>query len=78
MSKDVWLLFRGFAREYSFREQEKFAMLLAESAPGRYHLLHQLGSGGTGTVYLAQDEQMSRQIALEALDIDIIKRSFGS
>ncbi|MCA9897068.1 MAG: hypothetical protein KC433_02705, partial [Anaerolineales bacterium] len=35
---------------------------------GRYQLQHELGHGGMGTVYLAQDTYLEREVAVKLLD----------
>lgn len=45
-------------------------MLLIDSPLGHYQLLHQIGSGGTGTMYLAQDSRTSREVALKVVSLD--------
>lgn len=37
---------------------------------GYYQLLHQIGSGGMGTVYLAQDTHLPRQVAIKIVRTD--------
>src|SRR5262245_43497201 len=48
-----------------------YAPLLAETTPelpalisGRYHIVREIGRGGMGTVYLANDQKHGRQVAV--------------
>jgi len=42
-------------------------MSLVGSQVGRFHLLQLLGRGGMGEVYLAQDDQLRRQVAIKVI-----------
>ena len=40
---------------------------------GRYEIRSQLGAGGMGEVYLAQDSKLERTIALKVLPADVVR-----
>jgi WD40 repeat protein/serine/threonine protein kinase len=42
---------------------------------GPYHVLRQLGVGGMGVVYLAQDPKLGRQIALKVIRPELVSRT---
>ena len=39
---------------------------------GHYEIVTQLGAGGMGEVYLAQDKRLNRKVALKVLPADLI------
>ena len=55
-----------------------YGPLLAEMTPaipspisGRYHIVREIGRGGMGTVYLANDAKHGRQVAVKALHAEV-------
>src|SRR5215470_5907645 len=54
-------------------DEDKVArpMLVAGTKLGRYEIRSQLGTGGMGEVYLAQDMKLDRKVALKILPADI-------
>ena len=46
-------------------------MIAAGTKLGRYEIRSQLGAGGMGEVYLAQDTKLDRKVALKILPADV-------
>src|SRR2546426_598066 len=54
-----------------FCRQIRMMNLVAGTKLGRYEIRSKLGEGGMGEVYLAEDEQLHRKIALKILPADV-------
>jgi serine/threonine-protein kinase len=50
---------------------EKINNLNVEDALGHYRILKQIGAGGMGEVYLAEDTKLDRKVALKVLLAEI-------
>jgi serine/threonine protein kinase len=58
---------RDPADTYGSRETASMAVLTRGMEFGRYKIVHRIGSGGMGTVYLAFDPTLDRKVALKVL-----------
>lgn len=50
---------------------EKINNLNVEDSLGHYRILKQIGAGGMGEVYLAEDTKLDRKVALKILPEDL-------
>jgi serine/threonine-protein kinase len=50
---------------------EEKSNLVAGTRLGRYEIRSKLGEGGMGEVYLAQDKELDRKVALKILPADL-------
>ena len=51
--------------------RKAFEMIPIRTKLGRYEIISQLGVGGMGEVYLAQDTKLDRKVALKILPADV-------
>ena len=51
--------------------------LSAGSRLGRYEIRSKLGAGGMGEVYLAEDQQLRRRVAIKLLSSELVADEHG-
>lgn len=54
-------------------EMAKFINILPQNVSDRYLIKNKIGSGGMGHVYLAQDIQLARQVAIKTIRPELVK-----
>src|ERR1017187_2425939 len=74
-SSDETRSLSGRAGSQSPIESSRGALDAEPSKIGRYRIIHRLGQGGFGTVYLAHDDELDRPVAVKVPNPDRIARA---